>query len=532
MHYTSHLTPTVTPQSKPISGREADMKPNQAGGFGFKNSDWTLFNHFLLIGTEGGTFYEGEHELTIKAAAATERCIIADGKRAVDEIVRVSEAGLAPSNDPAIFALALAGSRGSEETIRYALTAMHHVCRTASHLFQFIAAIDPLRGWGRGLRTAVGNWYTQKTPEAIAFQAIKYRNRAGITHPDALALSHPKPTDVITANVLSWIVGKGNLLENAPPILAAFEEVQKTDNKRRVIELIQTTRLPFEAIPYQWLADKDVWEALLVELPYTATLRNLAKLTSVGVIGPFSNGNKLVTDRLTDSTRIKKARVHPLAILKALKQYSTGRGLRGELVWKPERAVMDALDAAFYSAFDNVEPSGKNLLVAVDISGSMQNEHVAAISNMSSAEAAAALAMCFIRSEPNTHLISFGTSTHVENLSPSMRLDQVMQAMNQYNEGTDCAQPILYAAAHKLPVDGILILSDNQTWAGNDHASEALKTFRKQINRPVRMVNVQTSVNDTSITDPDDELSLEMAGFGPNIQSVASLFFGANDNAE
>ena len=39
--------------------------------------------------------------------------------------------------------------------------------------------------------------------------------------------------------------------------------------------------------------------------------------------------------------------------------------------WNPVREVVDALDAAFYTAFGNVEPTGKRLLLALDVSGSM-----------------------------------------------------------------------------------------------------------------------------------------------------------------
>ena len=35
------------------------------------------------------------------------------------------------------------------------------------------------------------------------------------------------------------------------------------------------------------------------------------------------------------------------------------------------REIVDALDAAFYTAFGNVEPAGKRLLLALDVSGSM-----------------------------------------------------------------------------------------------------------------------------------------------------------------
>ena len=64
--------------------------------------------------------------------------------------------------------------------------------------------------------------------------------------------------------------------------------------------------------------------------------------------------------------------MHPIAVLAALRTYAAGRGARGGNEWNPVRAIVDALDAAFYTAFENVEPAGKRLLLALDVSGSME----------------------------------------------------------------------------------------------------------------------------------------------------------------
>ena len=39
--------------------------------------------------------------------------------------------------------------------------------------------------------------------------------------------------------------------------------------------------------------------------------------------------------------------------------------------WFPVQRVVDALDAAFKTAFGNVEPTGKRMMLALDASGSM-----------------------------------------------------------------------------------------------------------------------------------------------------------------
>src|SRR5262249_45585952 len=141
---------------------EADMVVNSAGGYSFAVDDWARLERFLILGSEGGSYYASERKLTRENAQAVLRCIAVDGREAVRRIAAVSSAGRAPKNDPAIFALALASAHGDAGTKKAAFAALSDVCRTGTHLFQFASACDALRGWGRGLRQAVADWYAKK----------------------------------------------------------------------------------------------------------------------------------------------------------------------------------------------------------------------------------------------------------------------------------------------------------------------------------------------------------------------------------
>ena len=95
-----------TPQSAPIPG--TSQVANSAGGFAFAVDDWTRLDRFLILGSEGGSYYATERTLTRDNAQAVLRCLQLDGRRVVDRIVDISDRGRAPKNDPALFALALA----------------------------------------------------------------------------------------------------------------------------------------------------------------------------------------------------------------------------------------------------------------------------------------------------------------------------------------------------------------------------------------------------------------------------------------
>src|SRR5258708_4542503 len=100
MVYKSHFNRKATPQNAPIPG--SNQVPNSAGGYSFPVDDWTRLDRFLILGSEGGSYYATERQLTLENAKSVMQCIAADGPRAVQRIVEISEAGRAPKNDPAI----------------------------------------------------------------------------------------------------------------------------------------------------------------------------------------------------------------------------------------------------------------------------------------------------------------------------------------------------------------------------------------------------------------------------------------------
>ena len=94
-----------------------------------------------------------------------------------------------------------------------------------------------------------------------------------------------------------------------------------------------------------------VWNALLQDMPMTAMIRNLGKMSSIELLKPLSVQSKMVCDRLRDKTQLKKARIHPFSVLLALKTYKSGRGDKGKLTWEVNQAIVSALDDAFYLSF-------------------------------------------------------------------------------------------------------------------------------------------------------------------------------------
>src|SRR5438552_3242588 len=255
---------------------------------------------------------------------------------------------------------------------------------------------------GQVPNSAGGRWYAAQSPDALAYQAVKYRQREGMSHRDVLRLAHParrvgagNPTLDVSdehARLFEWIV-RGGSTEGLPRLVEGFVRAQAASTAREAAELVREYRLPREALQPEHLTSTDVWEALLDEMPMTALIRNLATMTRVGVLAPGSDGTAKAVAQLGDSERIRRARVHPIAVLAALRTYASGRGARGRGEWNPVREIVDALDAAFYTAFGNVEATGKRLLLALDVSASMTGGAVAGVRDLTPRDASAALAL-------------------------------------------------------------------------------------------------------------------------------------------
>jgi 60 kDa SS-A/Ro ribonucleoprotein len=511
--------------------------PNSAGGFAFPVDDWMRLDRFLVLGSEGGSYYASERALTRENAGATIKVIEKNGERAVARIVEVSDSGRAPKNDSAVFALALAASVGNERTKRAAMAAIPKVCRTGTHLFQFAEAVEGFRGWGRGLRRGIATWYTDKNVDDLALQAIKYRQRGGWSHRDLLRLAHPETRDPARKALFDWICRN-----TAPPALPdlprAFMAVSAARNADEVASLILKHNLPREAVPTEWLKDAKVWRALVDRMPVTALIRNLGKLSSVGVLKPLGDALPLVLSALADTVRIRKARVHPIAILLALKTYAQGRGEKGSLTWEPAPQVIDALNAAFYTAFANVESTGKRILLALDVSGSMAGGGIAGTS-LSPREGSAAMALMTAATEENYHVVGFTALDDTQGwsqgakltplpLSPGMRLDDAVRAVDNLPfGGTDCALPMRHALEQGLSVDAFVVYTDSETWAGKIHPAQALREYRQKTGIPAKLVVVGMVSNGFSIADPTDGGMLDVVGFDAAAPALIADFIRA-----
>jgi 60 kDa SS-A/Ro ribonucleoprotein len=554
-------------QGIPTQTERADSRQieNNAGGYVYGVSDANRLRRFLILGAEGGTYYVDQRTHMRDSVQFLTEYADKDPEGYFRVLADVNVTNAAPRHSTVLFALALLKSRIPEPQVQdtgrvrpngspIKRNAVHPVgeaikerfrefVRTGTHMFEFTDYISAYTKGSRGLRAMLSNWYLAQDVDKLAYQVLKYRRRGGWVHRDVLRLGHPKAGDGTLNQVLNYAVN-GPTPENvgAARILGQFERVKSGE-----LDPKEALDLSWEMLPTDSLKDPGVWRALIMgkRLPYTAMMRNLGRMTALDVFTQGVTGAKVqgeVVRTLADPENVQRARVHPFNVLLALKTYSEGGGFRGSLTWTPRQPIVDALDKAFRLAFQNVEPTGKRVCIALDISGSMGMYNIMN-SNVSAREGSAAMAIATLAADPNTTdtvaFTSTGWSAHSQRsawggrdgieeitLSPQRRLDDNLRTVRNLRMGaTDCALPMLWAEGQGRKYDAFVIYTDSETYAGKVQPMEALRQYRKSCGiADAKLIVVGMTSTGFTIADPQDQNALDVVGFDSSAPRIISDF--------
>lgn len=519
---------TTTPQTE--QARPEQVR-NNAGGFTFKVSTKDRLERFLILGTDGGTYYVGERKLTDQNIKFVRDMLKLDWKMVVDTTVDVSVNGRAYKNSPAIFVISLALHEVAPEDKAYVRQAFSQVVRTSTHLFEAAEYIDNLGGWGRAKRKAFSEWYEEKDADQLAYQVVKYRQRNGWTHKDVLRLAHP--SDVNPA-ITDFVLGKDHAFVDELRLIAGYKAMQHCIT---VADVLQTLRdcpgLPWEAIPTKFLKDVNVWKQLFFsgQLKGQALVRNVTRLARIGAFKDLKFA-AIYAEALQDEEMIRKSRLHPINFLNAAVVHAEGQTDRTHVSywsygrkkdWETSSLILDALSEGFHTSFKTIEPAGKRTLVAIDVSGSMsQNANGL---DLSCAQVSAAVGMTIARSEPAYEIRGFSTQFVELGITAKSSLDKAMrEVQGRTFGGTDCALPMVWAEKNKVEIDTFVVVTDNETWAGRSHPFQALKSYRNKMGIDARLAVLGVAATDFTIADPSDRGMMDFAGFDSNAPRVLADF--------
>uniref|UniRef100_A0A914D4N0 TROVE domain-containing protein n=1 Tax=Acrobeloides nanus TaxID=290746 RepID=A0A914D4N0_9BILA len=173
------------------------------------------------------------------------------------------------------------------------------------------------------MRKSIAAWYLEREPKQLVYHITKYRQREGWSHRDLLRLCHPdvskKGDDALVYDQIFHYVVHGETsptkrkfpqettdepaakksrknyeltqtmleketISEALKLLDAFISIKhltQSHHDKHVAQAIREHGLVREHIATELLNSPVVWIALLENMPLTALIRNLAKLSSL-----------------------------------------------------------------------------------------------------------------------------------------------------------------------------------------------------------------------------------------------------------
>jgi 60 kDa SS-A/Ro ribonucleoprotein len=517
---------TKTPQNQPIPGRESEMIQGRSGGFMFDAGIWKMLRRCLLIGTAQSTYYAGKRELTEDFVAVLREAIALNPSKVAEEILYASD-GHSINNSAPIFALVLLSMGETPEAKKAFQEIFPSVIRTGSHFYEWLNYTKSLRGFGKIIREVGTTWLSREDVKGLAYQLLKYQQRNGFSHRDALRLFHVKPPTEDHRQLFEWVVkGWEELPAEIPSDVLAqiwwYEWLKR--NPERTEEAILQGHLTHEMAAPVGKMNKPAWQLLFNEMPIGAMLRNLGSLTELGVLRADETVNcDRVAAVLNNPERLRKGRIHPIDVLKALKTYQSGGRLgRSQKTWNPVDRIVGILESALELSFEVVEPTGKVFMHAVDVSGSMAG--LVADMGLSCCEIATTMALVTAKAEKNYMIRGFANEFRELGISGKDTFSSaVSKASNQNFGGTDASVAYDWMIKNKFKADVICFWTDSESWAGYKHPSQALAEYRQKVNKDIKAVYVTLAPYQITLVDPKDPLSWDLGGFDPGIPRIIQM---------
>lgn len=317
---------------------------------------WTISDKERLIqysmtGVLGRTFYVSQKEIIDEAIELIKRSDAND----------LAEAIVIGRNEGYIRSFPILGLVYlSQKNIDLFKKVFADVIKTGGDLGDFIDLCHGVRGFGRGIKTAMIEWLNKNVKP---YYALKYRKQIA----DAVRISRIKNDDCIYAFILRDCVDVNkDKLNNAYETykeLKAFDDIPKLlseKNYDEVAKLIQENKLDVDSLTaYYNQFDKKIWLSIAEQSPVMRFIKYLNKFERVGIDVFEIAKNKITVDNL------KKARVFPFRLFMTFNELSYTNQ-------KIANLIANVLDD-YIKQYDWNKFNEKTWAICPDVSGSMDS---------------------------------------------------------------------------------------------------------------------------------------------------------------
>jgi 60 kDa SS-A/Ro ribonucleoprotein len=466
------------------------------------------FIQTLLTNTFGQTFYVSQRDVIQQADALHTQVLETDPEYMAKALVYARNKGYMRSQP--VYGLAkMVSYKGSKEQVdkrrRLAVGVFDSVIRTPNDLYDFVTVCNSMGNnlSGRSLKRMINRWLDTKVSE---YWAIKYgsEGRKGDWNlSKILRHFHPRHKELFR-----YLRSRKNadftVDLNKLPQVRAFEQLKKATSDSEKVRLITEGRLPHEVASSFAGSSKEVWRAIVPQLPIFALLRNLATLERHGVLDEFRGH---IEEKLTNPKVIHNSKILPFRFDKAAEKVTTN--------W-----AVDALRGALEVSVENIPQIPGRVAVMLDISGSMGGGYYGNRSMYIDTASILALAL-MKKANLNGRLLLFDTQTEE---FPVSQYDSILSQSRKIRPrgGTDTGSPVRVITKDRDEIDTIIMITDEQQNTGSPFCDE-LSRYRGSVNRNVRSFIINVSPYKGRMVDESDKLVHYIYGWSDQVLTYISM---------
>lgn len=384
-----------------------------------------------------------------------------------------------------------------------------------------------LRNFVQILRSgAVGRKSLGSRPKRLVRQWLEQADVSQILHAaigqqpslaDVVRMVHPKPADAEREALYAWLIGRPHQAGQLPALVQQLEAFKRGETGGAVpdVNFQYLTALPLTHEQWKSIARRASWQTKRM---------NLNTFQRHGV---FDDGaaTREIAAALCSAEQIRKARVFPYQLLGAWRAAAENLPL----------AIRSALLEAMEIATGNTPALRGNVVVAIDVSGSMMSpvtgHRRGATTAVRCVDVAALVAACIKRKNPAARVLPFDTKAHAKvKIGPrDSVIEQARQLASLCGGGTRVSAPVQQLNGEKAPVDLLVIISDNESWAdtGRGRATQTMLEWQQLKARcpQARLVCIDLQPYMTSQTVAGSDV-LHVGGFS---DAVFDLLAGVAD---
>lgn len=511
------------------SGPAADTV-NAAGGAAYSLSDTHALAQYACTGTFGNTYYTNA-KTQLETVLKLTRTV--DSKFIAQCAVYARKQG--HMKDMPAFLLAVLSARVkstdkevAEAAKKWLTAAWPKVIDNDRMLRNYVqiirSGVTGRKSLGTLSKRLIQQWFDGRTPETIFKASIG----ESPSLKDIIRLAHVKTPDEVRKALQRYIMDYEPVEKNP----AGYDLAQLPELVKQFEAFKKDTSNPIPNVPFQMLTSlaltEEHWKHMAIHGGWHFTRMNLNTFARHGVFKSHEHTAKIV-EILKDKENVARSRVFPYQLLTAYLNTQHN----ADIPDKVKNALQDALELAT----KNVPAFEGNIVVVVDVSGSMSSPATgyrgSATSSTTCLQIAGLIAACVLRKATGTvNVVPVCTRVHSSvHLNSRDSVITNAQKLNLQGGGTALDVAFTHINNKKMPADTVIVVSDMESWASNGYGKTAmLREWRalKKRQPNAKLVNLDIQVATTTQV-PDDRDVMNIGGFSDSVWPVIAAFVSGKD---